>query len=108
MIMNDWLPPPPAGYSPGQARVVFDLGGQRYEYDGDFPEELTDVIEAFLTEDGFWADRPDLSAQQKNPFDSLPDALWEIARIGGEVVAVHGQRDDGSILMGDWKQIVVN
>ena len=85
------------------AYIIFEIAGIRYEYDGGFPEQLEDLVESHLNADGFWRDRPDLSAQCKDLGDGLPDVLWEIEQLGGKVISIHGARENGSIHWEDWK-----
>ena len=88
----------------GDAHIVFEFGGRRYEYDGGLPGEVADAVAALYDERGFWrGGYPDLSAQAKEPLDTLPTALWEIAHVGGKVIEIHGARPSGAILDEDWK-----
>lgn len=90
--------------TPATASITFKLNGQTYEYDGGFPAELAEQINAQLTPEGFWRDRPDLSGECQDLEDCLPDALWEIRRLGGIVLEITGKRENGSIHLEDWKQ----
>ena len=85
------------------ASIIFDLDGQRYTYDGSFPDVLNDRIASLFDESGFWRGRPDLSAQCKDLGDTLPDVLWEISQLGGKVVEINGTRANGAIHLEDWE-----
>lgn len=94
----------------GQACVIFLLGGQSYEYDGDWPEALSAHLAAYHDADGFWrTDYPNsIAAAMKDPWDELPTVLWEIGQIGGRVTEIRGAQPDGSIHLEDWKRPIIN
>jgi len=89
----------------GNAHVVFDIDGQRYEYDGGLPDAVMERSKHLLRADGFWKDGyPDsLGADAKDDRDDLPSALWDIRRVGGTVITIHGTRANGAIHWEDWK-----
>jgi hypothetical protein len=90
----------------GNACVIFELGGHRYEYDGGLPDEVCDRFAHLFDAQGFWrTGYPDtLAAEARGPRDALPTALWEIRQVGGRVIEVQGTRPSGAILEEDWKQ----
>jgi hypothetical protein len=93
----------------GTACVIFELGGQRYEYDGSLPSEVISRAAQLFDDKGFWkGGYPDsLDAEAKEDRDELPTALWEIRQVGGTVIEIQGARPTGAILWEDWKNPVV-
>jgi hypothetical protein len=93
----------------GSACIIFELGGQRYTYDGSLPGEVLDRSAHLFDAEGFWrADRPATQAgEAKEALDELPGALWEIRQVGATVIEIQGARPSGAILWEDWKNPVV-
>jgi hypothetical protein len=89
----------------GNACVIFELGGQRYEYDGGLPAEVLDRSAHLLDADGFWKESypASLEGEGKEPRDALPTALWEIRHVGGRMIEIQGARPSGAIMEEDWK-----
>ena len=89
----------------GNAYVIFELGGARYEYDGGLPETVMEHSTHLLRADGFWiTGYPEsLGAEAKDDRDDLPSALWDIRRVGVTGIEVKGARANGSIHWEDWK-----
>lgn len=90
----------------GDSYIVFELNGMRREYDGDLPDEVIAQFSHLRDPNGFWADGypTSLNAEQKDDRDELPAALWDIKRVGGEVIEVHSTGKNGAIHWEDWKR----
>ena len=90
----------------GNASILFDFRGQRYEYDGGLPAEVAAAVADLFDEHGFWRGGypADLATLGKDSEDELPAARWEIEHIGGTVVEILGTRDNGAIHLTDWKR----
>ncbi len=88
----------------GNAYVVFEFDGARYEYDGGLPEAVMERATHLLRADVWITGYPDsLEAEAKDEFDDLPSALWDIRRVGGTVIEIQGARANGAIHWEDWK-----
>lgn len=89
----------------GPAFITFDFRGQRFEYAGGLPLEVSEAVAHLFDSQGFWIGGypPALLVSGKEEGDDLPTALWEIEHIGGRVVEIHGRRPSGAILAEDWK-----
>jgi len=75
------------------AYIIFTVAGRRYLYDGDLPHPFDYGVGPY----------PDaLYAQEKEPGDTLPTALFEISQIGGQVIEIVGARPSGAIFAEDW------
>lgn len=90
----------------GNARIIFEFRGQRYEYDGGLPDEVAAAVSDLFDDDGFWiGGYPEaLAGQMADAEDELPAARWEIEHVGGRVIEILGARADGSIRLEDWKR----
>jgi hypothetical protein len=90
----------------GNACIIFEFQGRRYEYDGALPDEVADAVADLYDERGFWRGGypPGLAAQGADGRDELPTALWEITHVGGTVIEVRGTRDNGAVYLEDWKR----
>lgn len=75
------------------AQIIFTLAGRRYVYDGGLPPALERAALTYPES---------LVMQEKEPGDTLPTALYEIAQLGGQVIEIIGARPSGAILEGDW------